>query len=240
MCLPTQGTFATIQPGSLLILDRKAKIVATLTNANTNGNLDSPWDLTIQDEGNVAKVFVSNVVSGTVTRLYLAIIGGKPVVMGTTHIASGYTVQPNTAAVILGPTGLAYDLVKDVLYVASTADNAIFAVPNARSRTAPPLNGTGTVIFKDDHLRGPLALALAPNGDLITSNGDAVNADVNQPSEIVEFTNNWNFIGEFNVDPAQGGAFGIAVEALGNNQARFAAVDDNTNDISVYTLQTGQ
>ena len=62
----TDGTFKTIQPGSLLILDRKAKIVATLTKANL---LDSPWDLTIFDEGDVAKVFVSNVVSGTVTRL---------------------------------------------------------------------------------------------------------------------------------------------------------------------------
>jgi hypothetical protein len=33
----------------------------------------------------------------------------------------------------------------------------------------------------DDHpggqLRGPLALALAPNGNLVTCNGDAVNAD---------------------------------------------------------------
>jgi hypothetical protein len=208
-----------------------------LTKANL---LDSPWDLTIQDGGDVAKVFVSNVVSGTVTRLDLAIIHGEPVVMGTTQIAKGYTVEANEAAVILGPTGLAYDAEKDILYVASTADNAVFAVPNAGSRTAPPLNGTGAVIFKDNHLRGPLALALAPNGDLITSNGDAVNADVNQPSEIVEFTKDGKFIGQFNVDPAQGGAFGIAVEKLGNDRARFAAVDDNTNDISVYTLRTGE
>jgi hypothetical protein len=229
----TQGTFATIQPGSLLILDSKAKTVATLTKANL---LDSPWDLTIQDNGDVAKVFVSNVVSGTVTRLDLSIISGKPVVMGTTHIASKYTVKANSAAVILGPTGLAYDAKTDILYVASTADNVIFAVPNAGSRTAPPQNGTGTVIFKDSHLRGPLALALAPNGDLVTSNGDAINADVNQPSEIVEFTKDGKFIGQFNVDPAQGGAFGIAVETLSNGQARFAAVDDNANDISVYTL----
>ena len=231
----TGGTFATIQPGSLLILDRNATVVATLTAANL---LDSPWDLTIQDGGNVAKVFVSNVVSGTVTRLDLAIINGSPVVLSTTQIAKGYTVVANTAAVILGPTGLAYDAEKDVLYVASTADNAIFAVPNAGNRTAPPPNGTGSVIFHDDHLRGPLALVLAPNGDLITSNGDAVNADVNQPSEIVEFTKDGKFIGQFNVDPSQGGAFGIAVKRLGDDRAQFAAVDDNTNDISVYLLRT--
>ena len=231
----TEGTFATIQPGSLLILDRNANVVATLTAANL---LDSPWDLTIQDGGNVAKVFVSNVVSGTVTRLELAIINGSPVVLSTTQIAKNYTVVPNGPAVILGPTGLAYDAQEDVLYVASTADNEIFAVPNAGSRPAPPANGTGTVIFSGKQLRGPLALVLAPNGDLITSNGDAVNADVNHPSEIVEFTKDGKFVGQFNVDPAQGGAFGIAVESLGDNQARFAAVDDNTNDISVYLLET--
>jgi hypothetical protein len=56
----------------------------------------------------------------------------------------------------------------------------------------------------------------------------------------VEFTKDGKFIGEFNVDPAQGGAFGIAVESLGDGRARFAAVNDNTNDISVYTLGTGE
>jgi hypothetical protein len=95
--VPTaDGTFKTIQPGSLLILDRKAKIVATLTKANL---LDSPWDLTFFDEGDVAKVFVSNVINGIVTRFDVAIVNGQPVV-STTQIAKGYTVQANAAAVI--------------------------------------------------------------------------------------------------------------------------------------------
>jgi hypothetical protein len=231
----TQGSFGSIQPGSLLILDSHASVVLTLTKANL---LDSPWDLTIQDRGDFSKVFVSNVVSGTVTRVDLAIIGGKPVVVSTTQIAKGYTVQPNQAAVILGPTGLAYDAEADVLYVASTADNAIFAVPNAAGRVGPPPNGTGTIIFQDNHLRGPLALVLAPNGHLITSNGDAVNADVTQPSELVEFTKDGKFVGESNVDAAQGGAFGIAITASDDDRVRFAAVDDNASDIIVHTFHT--
>ena len=231
----TQGSFGTIQPGSLLILDRHADIVLTLTKKNL---LDSPWDLTVHDKGDIAKVFVSNVVSGTVTRLDLAIMNGKPVVIGTTHIAKGYTVQPNMAAVILGPTGLAYDDDKDVLYVASTGDNKIFAVPNAGLRTGSPANGTGAVFIQDSHLRGPLGLVLAPNGDLITTNGDAVNGDPGQPSEVVEFSRAGKFVGQFNVDPAQGGAFGIAVEKSGDDRAKLAVVDDNINDVSVYTLQT--
>ncbi len=35
------------------------------------------------------------------------------------------------------------------------------------------------------HLHGPFGLVLAPNGDLITANGDAVNGDPTQPSELV-------------------------------------------------------
>jgi hypothetical protein len=88
--------------------------------------------------------------------------------------------QENDAALILGPTGLAYDPGDDILFVASTADNTIFAVPQAGSRTGS--SGRGAIIFQDDHLRGPLALVFAPNRNLLTANGDAVNDDPTQPN----------------------------------------------------------
>ena len=229
---------ATIKPGSLLVLDHKGNLIAPpLTNM-----LDSPWDLTIQDGGDVAKVFVSNVLSGTVTRLDLAISSGKPVVMGTTQIASGYTSHSDPSALIVGPTGLAYDVNADVLYVASTADNEIFAVSHAG--TANHSNGPGTVIYQDNaHLRGPLGLAFAPNGHLLTSNGDAPTltppSTQTLNSEIVEFTKNGKFIAEFSIDSANGAAFGIAVAPiLPVVLARLAAVDDATNEVTVYTLST--
>jgi DNA-binding beta-propeller fold protein YncE len=145
-------------------------------------------------------------------------------------IASGYTSQENDTALILGPTGLAYDPEDDVLFVASTADNTIFAVPHAGTSTGS--SGRGAIIFQDDHLRGPLALAFAPNGDLITANGDAVNDDSTQPSEIVEFTRTGRFVRQFNVDAAQGGAFGIGISSVGQF-VRFAFVNDNANDLTV-------
>src|ERR1700720_2163648 len=111
-------------------------------------------------------------------------------------------------ALVIGPTGLLYDGAADVLYVASTGDNAIFMIPHAGS--AGPTSGTGKLVFTGSHLRGPLALALAPNGNLLTSNGDAVNPDPAQPSEIVEFTKTGTFIGEYNIHQNQGGAFGVA------------------------------
>ena len=44
------------------------------------------------------------------------------------------SVCTEVAALILGPTGLAYDPEDDVLFVASTADNTIFAVPQCAKR----------------------------------------------------------------------------------------------------------
>ena len=222
-----------LSPGSLQLIDRNGRLVQTIVN----NLIDGPWDLTIDDHTNRATVFVSNVLNGTVTRLKLSISSKAVTVDSATVIAKGYTVEPNAAALILGPTGLAHDTATDILYVASTADNAIFAVPNAATRTGPPPGtGTGAIIFQDKkHLRGPLALVFAPNGDLITSNGDAVNGDPTQPSEIVEFTKAGRFVGQFNVDAGQGGAFGVGAASTGFDTVRLAAVDDNANDIIVFT-----
>ena len=176
----TDGKFDTIQAGPLLFLDRSGNVIPP---SPFTTKLDGPWDLTIDDEFDHAKVFVSNVLNGTVTRLDLAVTASTIAVNAATVIASGYTSKENDAALILGPTGLAYDPRADVLFVASTADNMIFAVANAGTRTGS--SGRGRIVFKDDdHLRGPLALVFAPNGNLLTANGDAINDDPTPPSEI--------------------------------------------------------
>ncbi len=220
--------------GSLLILDRNGNNVANLTDATL---LDSPWDLTVYDEGGNVIVFVSNALSGAVTRLNLRVpnLAGNIVVQGATQIASGYTHRCDPAALVVGPTGLAYDAVKDLLYVASTGDNAIFAIPHARRTQSDA--GKGTLVYQDNtHLHGPLALALAPNGHLLTADGDAVNPDPNQPSEIVEFTPTGRFVAQFSVDSAPGSAFGLAIATSGNT-VRFANVDDGINFLDVWTIR---
>lgn len=232
----TDGTFGTLKQGSLLVLDHNGSLLATLTDPTL---LDSPWDLTIQDGFYWARVFVSNVRSGTVTRLELDVDSSRIIVKAITQVASGYTSHPDPAALIVGPTGLAYNANADVLYVASTADNEIFAVPHAGAATGS--HGRGTLIYQDNaHLRGPLALAFAPNGDLLTSNGDA--PSVSPPStqtlnsEIVEFTKNGKFIAQFSIDSAAGAAFGIATASAGDDSTRLAAVDDATNEVTVFRL----
>jgi len=227
----TDGTVNTIGNGTLQIVDRHGSLVATLADATF---FDSPWDLTIDDAGDHARLFVSNVLSGRVARLDLA-VGAKAVaVLHKTLVATGYTHEPNASALVLGPTGLAFDAKNDILYVASTADNAIFAVAHAGSATAPVT--MGTLVFADPHLRGPLGLAFAPNGHFLTANGDAVNVDPTHPSEIIEFTRSGEFVREFNLDAGVDAPFGIATVRAANARFNLALVNDNTNAVAVYGL----
>lgn len=226
------GNMDNVGAGSLMIIDRNGKLVSRLTSDTL---LDGPWDLTVVDHGSSALVFVSNVKSGTVTRLDLAIDqGDTPSVTSKTQIASGYTHQCDPAAFVVGPTGLAFDAQDDVLYVAATADNAIYAVANATERTTDA--GTGTLVVKDDtHFHGPLGLVRAKNGDLISAQGDAINPDPNHNSELVEVTSTGAFVAELSVDSAPGSAFGLALMQHGDD-FRFAAVDDGVNKLDIWIV----
>jgi hypothetical protein len=230
----SMGNLVSVGQGSLMILDRNGNVVTPISNSTY---LDGPWDLTVNDQGSRAEVFVSNVLSGTVTRIDLKIPkSGDPIIESLTRIGSGYLTRTDPAALVIGPTGLAYNPKNGTLYVASTGDNEIFAIPNAAQRSSDA--GMGRLVYKDAaHLQGPLGLVLAPNGDLITTNGDAINPDPNQPSELIEFTPGGKFVGEFSIDSSPGAAFGLAVSNVGG-VLRLAAVDDNTNSLDVWTFDT--
>jgi hypothetical protein len=231
--LPT-NSLGVVQQGSLLVIDRQGNMVMNLTDSTF---LDGPWDLTLIDEGARAHVFVSSVLSGTVTRLDVSMDHGDMFTVDSkTQIASGYIHTLDPAALVIGPTGLAYDRERDVLYVASTGDNEVFAVANPRRTNQD--NGTGTVIYQDNtNLHGPLGLLLAPNGHLIAANGDAVNPNPAFPNELVEFTRDGKFVAQFQVDPgAPGGAFGLAITGEEEN-IRFAAVNDDQNQLDIWQIR---
>jgi hypothetical protein len=236
--VPTKdGTSNTISDGKLQVADRNGKLVATLTD---HAFFDSPWGLTVNDLGNTAQIFVANVLSGTVARLDVTVGGAKGITINNrVLIANNYTHRTDPAALVVGPTGLLYDPSADVLYVAATADNKIFAVPHAGTASIPV--DKGTVVFADATvLRGPLGLAFTPGGNLITSNGDAVNTDLTHPSEVIEFTPSGKFVRQYNIDAGADAAFQVAT-ALGSNATfNFAAVNDNNNTVAVYALPTEQ
>lgn len=229
--LPVAYPGATPHPGSLQIFNKTGNLAATLNDPDL---LDSPWDLAVNDQGSKASVFVSNVLSGTVTRLDLTITSAQVMVTHKTRIAEGYAHQPNAAAVVVGPTGLAYDADRETLYVASTADNKIFAIQDAGDRTTSA--GVGSLVFQDQNrLHGPLGLVLAPNGNLITANGDAANSGGTQ-NELVEFTPQGSVVAEYELDAgAPGAAFGVAIGGA-KGSMRFAAVDDDLNTVTIWNL----
>ncbi|WP_256258309.1 hypothetical protein [Burkholderia ubonensis] len=233
--VPTTDGQHVVPPGSLLVINPQGSLVTQLVSAAL---LDGPWDMTVIDRGQRVTAFVSNVLNGTVARIDLMFdnSGGVAMLQSSRIIASGYTFRTDPSALVVGPTGLAYDANNDILYVASTGDNAVFAIQNAASTNGNA--GAGRLIYFDKkHLHGPLALALAPNGHLVTANGDAVNPDPQQPSEIVEFTVDGQFVAQMQVDIVPGAAFGLAFGLGSQRQAQFAAVNDNTNSATVWTLR---
>ena len=234
----TDGTFGTIGQGSLQIINRLGHVVQTLSDPNL---LDGPWGSTLIDHGSTAQLYVSNVLNGTVTRINLKVVthhGSTSVnVASMTQIGSGFAWQGNDAALVVGPTGLAYNAKTDTLYVAATDNNAIFAIPHASHTHAD--KGTGTLIYQDPaHLFGPLGLALAPNGDLLATNGDAVNNSnemASQTSALTEFTPTGMFVGQISLDSGAGAAFGLVVYTHGHSLT-VASVDDVTNTLDFRTI----
>jgi hypothetical protein len=217
--------------GSLQILNKYGQVVETLSNSTF---LDGPWGLAVaNDTGSTAQVFVSNVLNGTITRLNLSIQNNTVKVVSMTEISSGYSHFVSPAAFAVGPAGLAYDPTHDILYVASSDDNAIYSIGHASTLTSNP--GIGTLITKSTNLHGPLDIVIAPNGNLLVANSDSVNVDPNNPSEISEFTTSGSFVSQIPVDPNNGGAFGLAVQEV-NGKFTFAAVDDNTNTIDTWGM----
>jgi hypothetical protein len=253
MCVAESGPNQNVGQGGLLVIDKNGNLVKTLTSATL---LNGPWDLTLRDHGRHASVFVANALSGTVTRLDLRVgskgendgekggmndakdrtkgVHDNVVVENATQIASGYSHRCDPAAFVVGPTGVALDEEKDILYVSSTLDNAIFAISNASDRTSDA--GTGHLVVQDQvHLHGPLGLVLAPNGDLISTQSDVINTDPNQLSEVVEFSAEGKFVAQFQVDPNAGSAFGIALRSHGNGFT-FATVDDTTAVLDIWDV----
>ena len=224
------GTSATAQPGALLVIDNQGKLVQTITSKW----IQFPWDMALVDKGDWAIAFVANALNGTVSRLDFKVTSSGLKLESATTIASGYVHRGDPATLFVSPTGLVYDARRGRLFVASSGDNAVFAVQDAANRDKDA--GMGSIIYEDNaHLHGALAMAEAPNGHLLVTNSDGINPDPNQPSEIVEFTKDGDFVKEIPVDPAQGGSFGLAVHST-HDKAILAAVDDNASTLLIWAL----
>jgi hypothetical protein len=229
--LPTSdGTAATAQAGCLIVINSTGQPVLTLSGNGING----PWDMTALDLDDAAVLFVTNVLNGTVAangsvvsqgsvlRIVLSTPhGGVPGEVARTVIASGFEERTDPAALVIGPTGvgLGFD---GRLYVADTLQNRIAVIPNAIFR--PDNAGAGTTVSQGGALNGPLGLAIAPEGGIITVNAGDGN--------MVETTPGGKQIEVKAVDVSQQGAgtlFGLAIAP--RNGVYY--VDDGNNTLNL-------
>lgn len=176
--LPTSnGKSATAQYGCLIVLDSTGRAIETIADAQIQG----PWDSTAVSQGSATTLFVSNALNGgakkgihkidnsTVLRIRLESGPGMPPkVLSQQVIADGIPWVDSPEALVVGPTGVAL-AANGTLYLADTLANRITAIPQAMTRTTPAPLG-GATVTEGGFLKEPLGLALAPNGDILTTN----------------------------------------------------------------------
>jgi hypothetical protein len=234
--LPTNAS-GTPEAGCLIVLDSNGNVRETFSGHGING----PWDMTALDGGAVAELFVTNVLNGTVAaggnvanggtvlRLLLVIAGNQPPkLVNTTKIGSGFEEQLNSTALVVGPTGVGLGG-NGTLYVADTLNSRIAAIPNAVLRLGS--DGTGATVSQGNNLAGPLGLAIAPGGDILTVNGTNGNIVETTPGGQQVATAILDNTPTPNLPNGNGALFGLAV-APGGTGVYF--VDDDTNTLNLF------
>jgi hypothetical protein len=225
------GMAATAKAGCLIVLDSQGTVRETISGNGING----PWDMAVLRQGLSADLFVTNVLNGTVAakgavvdegtvlRLHVRTYwNAPPRLISVTTIGSGFSEQTNASAFVIGPTGVGLDG-NGTLYVADTGNNRITGIPYAATRTSSA--GTGYVLTSGGKLNGPLGLAIAPNGDVLTVNGG--------DGRIVETTTGGaqvahRFLDRSGSPPGSGALFGLAVAP---QDGGVYYVDDATNTL---------
>jgi len=211
--LPTSnGNSNTAQAGCLIVLNSAGHAVETISGGPING----PWDLTAVTSGSLTTLFVTNVLNGTVAsgetpttggtvvRIRLFSVGSQPPVVTSVHvIATGFPERTSAEALVVGPTGVGLGP-EGALYVADTQGNRVAVIPDASSRQVA-LGRGGITVAKGGFLNGPLGLTIAPNGDIVTANGDDGN--------IVETTPVGAEFQPFETAAGGGGLFGLTLDA---------------------------
>jgi hypothetical protein len=224
-----------MKAGCLIVLDASGAPVETISGPPING----PWDMTAADAGGTAALFVTNVLNGTVAASPNVVNGGTvvriglnvpsagaPQVVSETVIGTGFAERTDPAALVVGPTGVGLGP-DGTLFVADSVANRIAAIPNALTRSSAT---TGTTLSSGGALNDPLGLAIAPSGDVLTTNGGDGN--------LVETTASGNQVAVKTLDdtPAPPGAngngtlFGLAVASDADG---VYFVDDGTNTLNL-------
>ena len=190
----TQGTVFT-GSGCLIVLDSLGNPVETFYGSLING----PWDMTAFESNHEAKLFVTNVLNGTVaaggavvhagtvTRLNLTVSAtAKPVLESITVIGFGFPQRTDPAALVIGPTGVGLHVGcdgdcgdQDDQGDSDHGDSSVLYVADTlgnrvtmidRALSRTSSGGTGRTLSSGGSLNGPLGLVVTPGGHVLTVN----------------------------------------------------------------------
>jgi hypothetical protein len=234
--LPAKGGKpSNMKAGCLIVINPSGQPVETISGPPING----PWDMTAVSGATRATLFVSNVLNGTVKAKGKTVHGGtvirialstpansQPMVGSETVIGKGLPERTDPSALVVGPTGVGLSHGK--LFVANSAANAIDAISSAMTRSTAM---APAMITKGKHLNDPLGMAVAPNGHIVTANGN--------DGKIVETTSAGKQVAVRVLDstpvsgaPAGSGTlFGLAVSPSHNG---IYFVDDGNNTLNLF------
>jgi hypothetical protein len=228
----TDAGKGTPKAGCLIVLNSNGMPVETWSGTLING----PWDLAAVQIPGFAQLFVTNVLNGTVkakgkvtdggTVVRLDVVlppGHAPELVQETVIATGFAESLNSSALVLGPTGDALG-VFDTLFVADTINNRVAAIPFASFRFSAVPDG-GYTVSQGGGLNAPLGMTIAPNGDILTANGNDANA--------VETTPWGQQVAVVQMDPLGSGGdlFGLT---LTPDHSGILFVDDGDNTLKSF------
>jgi hypothetical protein len=251
--LPTanQGTVFT-GSGCLIVLDSLGNPVETFYGSLING----PWDMTAFDGDHEAKLFVTNVLNGTVagngavvhegtvTRLNLKVsAASKPVLESITVIGSGFPQRTDPAALVIGPTGVGVRAGCDGdcedrdggEHGNGDHDGSVLYVADTLSNriavidhalTRTTSGGIGRTLTSGGSLNGPLGLVVTPGGHVLTVNSS--------DGFITELSPHGVQLAKVQLDntgspPGAGTLFGLAFDP----SAGVYFVDDGSNTLNL-------
>jgi hypothetical protein len=207
------------------IVSDTGSIVTPINNYPWTG----PWGQAFVAPQNAAPAFYeTNANDGSIVRINL----GSPFTFD--KIAIGLPVNHGVPGSILAPSGLTYDVKRDILYVVDGAIDAVVAI-HAPEKVAAggivftkhgfsgPSGSSAHIVFAGAPLNAPISSALLFNGNLVVGNtGD---------NRIVELAGR-RVLGTRLVDSGSAGAiFGMVASGTSAESTRLYFNDDNDNTV---------
>jgi hypothetical protein len=217
------------------VLDANGKLVQNITGKP----LDHPFGQIYAPAKSAkagAAFYESNAGDGTIVRFNLSNDTADV-------IAKGFKVNHGKPGSILGPSGLAYDLKRDTLYVVDGANNTLVALSKVSTMPAGavtvekggmtfsgPSAALARLVYSGSPLNAPISSALLFNGNLVLGN----TGNPNGTNLMVEISKSGKLLDTENVDKgASGSLFGMVATGTSLADTKLYFNDDNDNNLQV-------